>query len=107
MALEIRYIAMADEGDHGYPKIMRVVYNEDGQAIASSEAPLREAHDAHLPAVAEYYDHLRDYFRSVADYVDQQTGITNETTQKMFEVMSFCGKYISENPAVYPSIELE
>jgi len=106
MALEIRYVAMIDEGDNGYPKVMRVVYN-NGQAVASSQAPLREVKDAHLPAVAEYYDCMRDYFRSVAEFIDAQTDITNETTRKMFEVMSFCGKYISDNPEQYPDVELE
>ena len=98
MSLEIRYIAMADEGDHGYPKIMRVVYNEEGKAIASSEAPLAEAKDAYPPSIAEYYDHLRDYFRGIATFIDAQTDVTSEVSEKLFEVMRFCGDYIAENP---------
>jgi hypothetical protein len=98
MALEIKYIAIADEGDHGYPKIMRVVYNNEGEAIASSRAPLAEAKNAHLPSIADYYDHLRDYFRDVATFIDAQTDVTSEVSEKLFEVMRFCGDYIAENP---------
>jgi hypothetical protein len=98
MSLEIRYVAMIDEGDHGYPKIMRVVYNEEGAAIASSEAPLSEARDAYLPSIAEYYDYLRDYFIGVATFIDSQTDVTSEVSEKLFEVMKFCGDYIAENP---------
>jgi hypothetical protein len=44
MALEVRYVPMADEGDNDIPKIMKVIY-KDGESIGYSVAPLDEAAD--------------------------------------------------------------
>jgi hypothetical protein len=98
MATEVRYMPMIDEGDNGYPKMMRVIYDAQGNAIAQSEAPLSEAKAADPSSIASYYDCLREYFTSVASYIDLQTDITPAMSRKMFEVFAFCSSYISQNP---------
>ena len=101
MAIEVRYVPMNDEGDHGYAKMMRVIYNQEGAAISYSEAPLSEAKIADPSSIAGYYDCLRNYFASVASYVDLQTDVTPEMSHKMLEISAFCMNYISQNPLVY------
>jgi len=98
MAIEARYMPMIDEGDNGYPKMMRVIYDEQGKVVAQSEAPLSEAKAADPSSIASYYDCLRDYFTSIASYVDLQTDVTPAMSRKMFEVFAFCSNYISQNP---------
>ena len=99
MSLEIRYIAMIDEGDHGYPKIMRVIYNEEGEVVASSESSLAEAKNADPSSIERYFDCLRDYFRSIADFIDTQTDTTSEVGKRMMELMVFCSRYVSADTA--------
>jgi hypothetical protein len=101
MAIEVRYVPMNDEGDHGYAKMMRVIYNEEGAAISYSEAPLNEAKVADPSSIAGYYDCLRNYFASVASYLDLQTDVAPEVSHKMLEISAFCMNYISQNPLVY------
>jgi hypothetical protein len=98
MALEVRYVPMIDEGDKGMPKIMRVVYNEAGDALTYSAATFTEAETADPSCVAPYFDLLRDYFASFSAYLDTQTAFTNEVSMKMFELMTFCGTYLEGKP---------
>ena len=98
MALEVRYVPMLDEGDKGYPKIMRVVYNEAGDALTYSAATFTEAEVADPSCVALYFDLLREYFISFSAYLDAQTVFTNEVSMKMFELMIFCSSYLDGKP---------
>ena len=98
MALEVRYVPMLDEGDKGYPKIMRVVYNEAGDALTYSAATFTEAEVADPSCVALYFDLLREYFISFSAYLDAQTAFTNEVSMKMFELMIFCSSYLDGKP---------
>lgn len=98
MALEVRYVPMLDEGDNGMPKIMRVVYNEAGDALTYSAATFTEAEVADPSCVALYFDLLREYFVSFSAYLDAQTAFTNEVSMKMFELMIFCSRYLDGKP---------
>ena len=98
MALEVRYVPMLDEGDNGIPKIMRVVYNEAGDALTYSAATFTEAETADPSCVELYFDLLREYFVSFSAYLDTQTAFTNEVSMKMFELMIFCSKYLDGKP---------
>ena len=98
MALEVRYVPMLDEGDNGMPKIMRVVYNEAGDALTYSAATFTEAEVADPSSVPLYFDLLREYFVSFSVYLDAQTAFTNEVSMKMFELMIFCSRYLDGKP---------
>lgn len=98
MALEVRYVPMLDEGDNGMPKIMRVVYNEAGDALTYSAATFTEAEVADPSCVALYFDLLREYFVSFSAYLDAQTAFTKEVSMKMFELMIFCSRYLDGKP---------
>jgi hypothetical protein len=100
MALEVRYVPMKDEGDRDYPKIMKVVYNESGQALSYVPSPLKEAAIAVPSSIEEYFNLVRDYFNDIAVYIDQQEGLSEEVTMKMLEVMTFCSDYVSQNPMI-------
>jgi len=101
MALEIRYVPMIDEGDRGMPKIMRVVYSQEGVALTYSPATFTEAEVADPSCVALYFDLLREYFISFSAYLDAQTEFTNDVSMKMFELMIFCSAYLEGKPVSF------
>jgi hypothetical protein len=97
MALEVRYVPMADEGDNDIPKIMKVIY-KDGESIGYSVAPLDEAAIADPSVVEAYFNLIKEYFTSLASYFDAQTEFNNDTTLKMMQIMAFCMSYIEARP---------
>ena len=97
MALEVRYTAMIDEGDNGYPKIYRVVY-KDNKALSYSECSHEEALAADPSSIEDYFNNVSLYFTGVAEFMDAQTLAGPDVSVKILEVMNFCAKYMGENP---------
>ena len=88
MALEIRYVPMLDEAS-GFPKIFRLVYNEENRVVASSVSDYTEAALAQPACIEVYFDLLRDYFSSLSAFVDTKTAFDKEVFLKMFVLRDF------------------
>jgi hypothetical protein len=101
MALEVRYVPMVDEGDRGYPKIMRVIYNEQNVALSYEPCTVKEAQGAQPDCIEPYFNIVRDYFADAAKYFDIQDRTTNDISDKMLEIAAFCFGYHSKNPIDY------
>jgi hypothetical protein len=99
MALEVRYVPMADEGDKGTPKIMRVIYNEEGAALTYAEAiSLKEVQQTQPDCIEEYFNLVKNYFVDVANYFDTKVAPDEDAYQKMLEVARMCYSYVEKNP---------
>lgn len=101
MALEARYLPMVDEGDKGYPKIMRVIYNEQNVALSYEPCTIKEAQGAQPDCIEPYFNLVRDYLANAAAYFDLQDRTTNEISTKMVEIAAFCYSYHAKNPVEY------
>ena len=99
MALEVRYVPMVDEGDKGAPKIMRVIYNEEGAALTYAEAnSLKEVQQAQPDCIEEYFNLIKNYFVDVASYFDTKVSPDEGAYQKMLDVARMCFSYVEKNP---------
>jgi hypothetical protein len=99
MALEVRYVPMVDEGDNGVPKIMRVIYNEEGTALTYAEAnSLEEVQQAQPDCIEEYFNLVKNYFTDVAIYFDTKTAADEEVYERMLAVARMCFGYVEKNP---------
>jgi hypothetical protein len=97
MALEVRYVPMVDEGDKGYPQIMRVIYNEQNVALSYEPCTIKEAQDAQPDCVEPYFNLVRDYLTQAAAFFDANAALSTEVLDRMNETAGFCLKFVRRN----------